>query len=467
MEKSKLVLVLKSLDQEELRVFKLFLTSKLVNQHEQVEALFDYLRSQLKVRKPDFSKKKIFELLFGNKPYKDKPIRNLMSYLLKRLERFLIHQEMHQKKNAELLALCQSYRKRNLHKLFDQTVRQAEEMLAKSASRDVQYHQWNYELEKEKYNALTQQKRASANNLQVVSDRLDISYFADRLRQSCVMLAHQTVYSTSYDLGIVSLVVQEVEKRELQHVPAIGIYYYLYLAQINEDNIAFFKQMQHTLIASVQLFEKDEMRDIYLLAINIAIKNINKGRLELMHELLALYQSGIEQGVFITNEVLSRFTFKNIVAVALRLRKFEWVEQFIKTYKMNVEAPYREVTYSYNLARMHSTKKEYAKALKLLAVTALSDDVYINLDTKILLSRIYYEQNELDALELVIQSFKAYIQRKKMIGYQRSIYQNFISSINKLVSLNPYDRVAKKALLEEIEATPLLADKYWFLEQLA
>ncbi len=466
MNESKLVLALKSLSQEEFRIFKRFLSSKMFNHNERVIALYDILRKQLNAGKPNFSKKSVHNQLFGDVPFDAKSFRNLMSYLMKCLEKFFVYQELHQEKSAELLALSRSYRKRNLNKLFEKAVKETETILEQIATRDVQYHQWNYQLEIEKCHALLQQKRAAANNLQLVSDRLDVSYFADRLRQSCLMLAHKTVYNTNYNLGMIKHVVKEVEEQQLLDLPAIGIYYYLYKAQTNEDNLAYFKSMQHHLITSAHLFDNAEMQDIYLLAINIAIKNLNQGRTELMKELLELYQNGIEKKILLTNDILSRFTYKNTIALALQLSEFDWATQFIEKYKMNLEPKYREETYGYNLAKLHYTKKEYQKALHLLAVTSLSDDMYINLDTKILLSRIFFEQNEFDALESVLNSFKVYIHRKKMIGYQRQVYQNFVTSIHKLISHNNFDRTATKKLKEEIKATQPLPDKYWFLAQI-
>ncbi len=463
MEESKLILVLKTFNFHDFRHFKRFLQSKIFNKHEMVLQFFDILRAQLQSKNPDLSKASIFKKLYPEKSFNDKIIRDLMYYLFKAVERFLAFEEMHLEKSTELLALCKSYRKRNLQKLFEVTANKTWTALQASNHRDVDFLHQEYQLEQEKYYATVQKKRVTATNLQQVSKTLDTSYFANRLRQSCIMLAHQNVYNTSYNLGRVEEVIREVEEQHLLDIPAISIYYYTYKAQTNTDNVEYFKAMQKELVANGSLFDSKEIRDLYILAINIGIKNLNLGRFELMNDLLELFKTGVQQQILFDNEILSRFTYKNMIALALRLQEYDWVEQSIETYKEHLDPKYREISYSYNLAKLHYAKKEYPKALNLLAVTALSDDVYINLDTKILLSRIYFEQNESDALESIVQSFKAYIQRKKVIGYQRTAYQNFISCINKLVSHNPYDKTAKKQLLEELKLTQPLPDKYWFL----
>jgi len=73
----------------------------------------------------------------------------------------------------------------------------------------------------------------------------------------------------------------------------------------------------------------------------------------------------------------------------------------------------------------------------------------------------------LEALEAQVESFKTFIRRKIMIGYQRPHYQNFITAVNKLIRLNIYDKEAKHQLKQEIEALKPLPVKYWFLDQLS
>lgn len=209
-----------------------------------------------------------------------------------------------------------------------------------------------------------------------------------------------------------------------------------------------------------------EIRGIYLLGINIGIRNLNQGNLDFIPVLLDLYKSGIEQKILFDNGILSRFTYKNVVALALRLKQFDWVEQFLEEQTIYLEPETRSSIYNYNKAKLHYGKMDYPNALQLLMLTTSSDDVYINLDTKILLSRIYYEQQNLDALGAIVNSFKTFIRRKKIISYHRESYKNFLNSLIKLVALNPYDKAAKTNLRLEIESLQPLPDKNWFLLQL-
>lgn len=466
MKDSKLIRAIKTLDQEELRLFKRFLQSKFFNQHQLVTLLFDYLRNQLKRKHPNWSKEAAYLEITGEKSFKNKPMRDVMSYLFKLLNQFLVYREMHDSPTKEGLELCKAYRKRNLLKLFESNARKTELLNQNAPTQNVDYLRQKYLLEQEKYYAIIQKGRAKATNLQEVSDSLDISYFANRLRQSSIMLAHQSVYNTAYQTGLTKEVLNEVEQRQLYHIPAIGLYYYYYKAQTNSENLEYFKLLQTTLAKHASLFDALEIRDIYLLGINIGIKNLNQGNADFVPVLLEIYKSGIEQKILYNSETLSRFTFKNVIALALGLKQYEWVKNFIEEQVQFLDPQTKDSSYQYNLAKLHYCKGEYGKALKLLVLTTSSDDVYMSLDTKILLTRIHYEQENFDALESLINSFKSFIRRKKIISYHRESYRNFLNCLIKLTNVNPFDKTAKKTLRDEIKQLQALPEKDWFLLQL-
>jgi len=466
MKNSKLLQIIALLSPEELSWFKKFLLSKVFNHNEQLLVLLNHIRKQRTAKRPDYSKRKAFQAVYSNQPYDNTEMLRTMSFLFKAAERFLAYTELYSDQHTEALALCRAYRKRNTPKLFETTLRKTKVKLQKSKKRNIDHHMAVYELEKETFAIRIQEKRFDTSNLQEMNNQLDITCFAQKLRQCCLMSAHQNVYDVEFDMGIIPHIVHEVEQKKLYNIPSIGIYYYTYKAQLDSDNIDVFKQLQNQLITYADLFDPIELGQSYLLAINIGIKLLNKGESHLMKEILELYKSGIASKVLLNYDRLSQFTYKNAITLAIRLKEYDWAADFMQHYKPMLAPRFQEESHSYNLAHLNYGQRKYEDALKLLMITAKSDDVFINLDTKVLLTRIYYEQNELDSLEAQINSFKTFIRRKNMISYQRPHYQNFINAVNKLIRLNPYDKQAKAALRHEIEDLQPLPVKYWFLEQL-
>jgi len=457
MKDSKLVLTLNTLSKEDLLAFHHFLRCKLFNKREDAIRLLDYLRQELKTTKAKLNKELIFKELFPEKSYSQRAVRDMMAYLSGPLNQFLVYKKLHAHREDELIALCKAFRERHLFKQFETTTKKVIAHQRQSPLRDSEYHYRNFRLEQEKYYSSTQKGRADKTNLAEVAKSLDISYFA-----------HQSVYNISYNFRIVDEIIEEVKQQDLLHIPAISIYYYCYLAQVFPENVSYFKALRNILITNVGLFRKEEMKDIYLLAINIAIKRNNQGHRELIPDLLELYQSGIDQKILLNNNVLSRYTYKNAIAVALTQKRFAWIEDFMAAYTPLLETEYRDITYQYNLAVLHFEKKEFEKASSYLLKLTSNDDVYINIDTKILLARIYYKQNNITDLMALIESFRKVLSRKKKIlGYLHKRYSNFLICLNKLVAHNPYDKAARLALLEEIESIQPLAYRSWFVEQLS
>jgi len=472
MKNSKLVKLLSSLDENELRHFNRFIHSDVFNIHKNVIRLFNVIRKKFRNKTFELDKMTAFDQLFPGENYNTKKIHDVMSYLLRTLERFLAFKEMYHQESTELIALSRSYRKRSFWKLFDSTVKRINSKQVSSPIQDMDFHYQNYQLEQEKYFALIGKRRTTETNLQTVTDLLDVSYFANRLRQSCYMIAHKNVYKAEYNFGIINSILEEVKDQKLYRIPAIGIYYHGFLALTDTDNIAHFKNLKQELVNNSQLFSKEEMWDIYVLATNIGIRYLNQERFieerqELMDETYVLYKTGVEQGFLLTNGQISRFTYKNAVTLGLGLEEYEWTRLFIETNKDKLDKAYQEETYHYNLAKLNYATKQYDAALKLLMTTTLSDDVYVNLDTKILLAKVYYELDDFDGLEALISSFQTFIRRKQVISYQRLNYQNFINCLRKIVVVNKFDKQARKTLAAEIKALQPLPEKHWLLERLA
>ena len=94
------------------------------------------------------------------------------------------------------------------------------------------------------------------------------------------------------------------------------------------------------------------------------------------------------------------------------------------------------------------------------------NDLLLNLDSRVMLLKMYNEVGELDALDALMASFKIMLLRKKkVIGYHSVHYLNTLRYIQKLVRLNLNDKKATAAFREEVQANKSVIEKEWILEQ--
>jgi len=178
-----------------------------------------------------------------------------------------------------------------------------------------------------------------------------------------------------------------------------------------------------------------------------------------------LYNEGVEQEVLLNNGEISRFAFLNMVSIAAQLKEFEWLDNFLETKAKLLPENIRENVSHYGRSKYFFEKGNYDQAMNLLSQIEY-DDVLLNLIGKGMLVRIFYEKEYLDSLESLLESMRAYVQRKKVIGYHRSSFLNLIRYTRKLIKVNPFDAKEVLKLKHQVETANPLPEKSWLLNQI-
>ena len=469
MTNSRLLELLQSLSPTELTAFGKYLRSPFFNQREDVVRLFDYFFQKKDSKKTSvFDKKEVFKNVFPNEKYDEKQLGYTMSFLLKAAESFLVFGEMNNDGEAAYqLRLAKAVKKKGLEKHFSTAINKAEKALGDQPHRNMEYHYLNHLLHLEKYESGATEKRTASRSFQEMSDETTVFFIASKLRQSCTALMHKAVSETDFKMDFLGEILAQVERQQLQQMPAVGMYYYGYKALSDMGNPGWFDQLRQAMQLHFQHFPNDEMRDIYTLAVNYCIRQINtqqgkQGQSFFLQQVFDIYKEGLGNGVFLNNGVLSRFTYNNIANAGLGLKAFDWVEQFLKDYKNHLEPKHQESAYLFNLASLYFRKPDYDQALQLL-IQADFDDLLHNLDARRMLLRIYYDLGESDALDSLLDSFSIFLRRRRDIGYLRQNYLNLIRFTKKLLQIPKEDKVARAKLRVEIEGAKALAEREWLL----
>lgn len=464
MQKSRLYQAYQSLNVLERKQLERWLDSPFFCRQESVRRLYRYMAAQA----VDYEG--AYAAIFGAKgsyPTNAQALRLVMSALLQQLEQFLAYQELIEVDSPEyFIHLAAAYRKKGLEKHHRQSLHQAKSTLESQIFRHSGYFATQANIEFEAYKQQSTGRRTEKLNVQELSDQNDIAYMAGKLRQACIALSHQAVFQAGYDYGLLPSVLDYLQNTpKLLKIPAIGLYYYCYrfLSDIeNETFFVFFKQM---LLQNGSLFPEDELRNLYLLAINYCVRKINQLKTAYNREALDLYKGALQGKLLLENGFLSHFAYNNIVAIALRVREIDWVEHFIPEYTPYLEKKHRDATSHLNLARLAYVKKDY-RAVLLHLQEADYKDLINNLIAKTLMMKVYFETDEHEALHVHLQSMKTFIRRQSGIGYHRTNYNNIIRYTERLMDLRPGDKQAAANLRAKIEAETVLTEKEWLFEQI-
>lgn len=382
-----------------------------------------------------------------------------MSDLNKRCEDFLALQEVERQPYQLDLALSESLSRRGLEKGYRQIDRSLQQALQEQRGDSADYFmtQYRWAAIKERHFERKRLRRFD-ESIQTASIQLDRYYFLNRLRISCAMLDRQTILQANYELHLSTAWIKHLEAQSFFDEPIIQLYYVIYKALSEEHVERHFTVLRTRLEEDAPRIPFEDLRDIYLFAINYCARKIRQGKNTYVEQALQLYRTGIETLILIEDNVLSPWAFTNVVKLALRTQQYEWIEGFIEQYAPLLPEVFRENALHYNLAELYYYTGRYDEAQTQLNEVAFSDLNYY-LGARVLLAKIFYETNAEEPLLALIASFSIFLKRnKELSGALKHTYLNFCQLLFQIVR-----RPANKldSIQEKIENTSLLTDRTW------
>ncbi len=466
MRDSLLLQTLGTLTKRDWRQLQRWVHADIVHQRDDVRRLFDYLHGARRRPAQDaFDRRRVFEAIFPGQPFDDDLLRLLMHFLLNIVKKFLAYDDWSDDDAEVNWRQCRALRRREADKLFEKEWEQATYSLRNQPHRHGDYHRQLYRLHLERYEYDHRQRRSGPMNLQDVLDELTNAYLADLLRHSCTVLTYQSVNSQAYDFTLRELALTQIENPGTVLTPAIAVYHCAYRALQSPEDDARFQQLVQLIGQHWQHFPPHELRDLYLLAINHCIRRINRGERRLIAEAFGLYRAALEKEALLEDGVLSKFTYNNILMLAIAQEAWDWADGFLDEYKQRLPARERDNAYRYNRAVFYFRRPDYEKAMELLLHVEFRDLLY-NLNARSMLLRIYYELGEYAALESHLDSFRNFLRRRSGLGYHRENYANLLKIVQKMLRSDLRQREVRAALLEEVGRMRALAEREWLVSVL-
>jgi hypothetical protein len=465
MVSSPLLDIFKHLTKQDRNALHDFVRSPFHNKREDVILLFEYINENIDTPL-NLKKETVFNYIFPKtKAYDDKAMRYTMSFLMRSIQDYLIYNELKNKDLDKEIRLNRALRLRGADKAYQKALTESNHALEAQPLRHADFHLHAFQLQLEEYQFKHQKQRSGELRLQEISDSLTDFYVTELLRQACVMHSHTSVSQKTYTQLFLEPILEKIESGVYRCPPSVLAYFYAYKALTGSSQLIDFQTLKNIIIHDGHLFPKNEIRDLYLLAINFCIKKLNSGGRIFETEALDLYKNGLENGAILENKTLSPFTYKNVMMLALKHSEHVWAEQFLLDFKKYLPERERENLFKYNFALFHFRQKNYPKAMQLLQEVTLKEVLY-NLDARRVLMCIYYELGELAALDSLLESFTVFLHRQKDLGYHKNNYQNLIKFVKKLLQMDLKSEVLKAQLRKEIEETKELTERDWLLAQL-
>jgi len=473
MKDRKISIALSSLNIYELNSFIKFVQSPYFNVNQSIAQFAQVISEAIKYGNlPILKPQDFWKQVYNNEPYNNQKFLKLNSDLTKLLETFLAQKEFESSESLITNLKLEGAKKRNLENLYSGIISEAERLNKSEYNQSAYYYLTKYLIEKNLFRLKTENEKknekfeiTSALNIKAITDNLDYFYIADKLRQYCTLLSWKKMYKIEIEMDNMDYIIQMANRPPFNSIPPISIYYKMFLTYQDEGNLTNYHELRQLTKTFMHIFPIDEQREIYSTILGYCINKINKNQSDFFRETFEVYKDGISENILLVDHSISVTTFRNIAIAALRVEEFSWAESFIHDYAKYVDEKYRVNAVEFSLARLEFYRKNYGKVLEHLYKVSY-EDVWYNLNTKTLQIASYYELDEFDALESLLQSFKMYIRREKSLSTDRKThYLHLIKFTSALMKINHRDQQKLLKLKNEIETTQGVVSKPWLIEK--
>lgn len=475
MKDRKITAALLQLSVYELNSFKKYVHSPYFNVNDIISKYLDLVLDWIKKGnlQDDISNEKLWHKVYGNTPYQNQKFLKLNSDLVKLLEDYLAQQEFDNMLSLRTNLKLEGVRKRGIEKLYNGIIGELDRLEKMEVNQSVEYYYTKYQIERGIFNLKTENEKKNAKfeiktelNINKISENLDYFYIAEKLRLYCTLLSWKKMYKLDIEMEYMDWVLTLAKDDKMESVPPIQLYDKMQNTYLDGENTSHYFELRQMMKKYIHLFPQEELKEIYATAISYCINRVNKGDISFQRENFDLYKETIEQDITVINSEISPTTFRNIVHIALRVGEFDWAENFIFEYSKFIDEKYRANAVEFSLARLEFYRKDFNKVLDHLNKVTY-EDVWYNLGSKSLLIFTYYELDESDALESLLQAFKMYIRREKSLTSDRKdTYLNLIKFTLNLMKLTHKDKDKLNKLRTEISNTKGVVSKPWLLEKI-
>ena len=205
---------------------------------------------------------------------------------------------------------------------------------------------------------------------------------------------------------------------------------------------------------------------MYNFAINYIVYKINSGHENFLAEYFSLYEDLLNKEIIFENNELPTKHFLNVITIALRLKKFDWVSNFIETYSQYINEKEKENAVTYTLAQLHLYKKDFNKVLELLRFVEYKE-LSRKLNSKVMLINTYVELKEIEPLYSLLDSFRTFLGRNTQINKEKQTsFLILIKFVRRYISIQSTEIQKLKELKLKIEESESFVNKSWLLEKI-
>lgn len=446
MIKNKTVDLLLTLNNKEFKQLGDFIVSPLHNKNQRLVKLYELFKSYYPdFEHEDFTKQNLYEHLFPGEKYKDNMMRKVFSEFSAKILEFLAYINFTRDKLEQNKHLISELNKRNADKYFDESYKDAEDALRYPASSEKILN-YRHSLELEKNTRFLKNNKFLFDESLLNESAYLIKYFLLKILRRYTQILNKQIYElkVNYSLSFLDEILNHLRETSYEDIPAISLYYNIIMLMLNESEEKYLLNSKNILSSSNGKIEMLDKYNAYFILNNYYRKKEDRGSRQYAEELFELYRTQLIEGSYKAEKHMHPTLFLDIVRAGVRLKEFDWVENFICCYISEIEPHYKENTLNFSFAMLNFFRKNYHEALNFLSKLKFNG-YFHKLDVYCYMLRIYYELNETESMISLIDTFRHVLAKDKTIpDYKISQYKyflKFLSYLSKMKIRDDYSRL--------------------------
>ncbi len=485
--------LLKRFSGKELLRLENFLRSPYHNKSKKILLLFN----ELKKFYPDFTSKKLSKEWLALKinpglKFNESTLRDLLSGLLSCLEEFLIIEELNKNQPDKLILLLKSYIEKNQAILFQKNFKKASDLLENEGHDSVYYYNnsllnvcnLNYNIiHKPQNTAKMLLNNQYIRNSYIVN--IFIHYITELISTYLKIIISESKFKLERKVNIALTLINKTDLKNIKELFRndknnyfiIELYSNMFSAFQNLNDLNHFQKYKASFFKSMKSLSSDEISYHYSMLISFCIlsNSVSGGKNNYDKELLIIYESFLKGKFFSDNKTgwIDENLYRNILLLALRLRKFKWTFSFITTYSKYLHPGKRgnllKLSYGEYYFYIGSNNKSKLTLNKSFCyLREIKEESFIlKYEIKNLYLMLYYELHHDDSVIFQINNYRKFLMRNKLVtGERKEKINKFLNAFEKLVYVRAGNKPVKSSdLIINLENLKGVSHKDWLLEK--
>ncbi len=480
MQKSDLVEILGVLTKEEQKSLTLFLDHT-TNLRTECVRLVRYLLDCLNQNDLEkIQRNTVYEKIFPGKEWVENKLPKLMAETLAIVRKFVANTAADRQMTdlQQLFYLQTFYQERNLEDKFWATHRQIIDSKKKIQWQTEQDYYTRFLSENQTYRLQsTRNNRKDDLNLICTIKTFDEYYLIERQTLVCQLLNQSLVAPLDFS-SLSNTFLRDLNKPEwiwffekplgMLFATAIGL-----LLNENEEN------SQEQLRNFVELIwkQESEISGYYITlfensACNYCTRRINKGENQYLEILFEIHKHRVSSGrIYVENGMISPSEIFNTVLIALRLKEFDWVKDFIESHKKKVLGVMpSEQYYEFALANYLFHLKDYQETCRILMTTDY-EDIHCKyfsriLEIKALAEQFFREKADHRIGEYLEDRVEAailfFFRLKDVEASKKKMGKRFADTMKRIIHAEGKRDVERlEIILQDITKAEYIAERQW------